>query len=438
MKNNRRIFTDKNNSRGSMLVELLLSIALAAIIIPFAFKNQQNAAIRAQNIAITNQMSQIQTALERYIVANRPELLKTVGRNITRVDIADLAEFGLADAIVNEGDKKYQLRILKSSDGIGQSTLQGIVVRVSDDITPLRTREIVNLSSGSMGFIDETTAYGTFGTWHADAIDLDLDVDNAIIETTKVNRDDALYLWRVPSQNLDDAKMMSALNLGGHDIKNATFINAEFAEISEYTTVDKIVSDNVIFQNRTSIDGDFQSVNTTVAGILASDAKNIEIAGGLTLGDVAKFSSLTAENMWVSDLTLGGLNIDATDDFAIMKINQSLNMTSGRIEAMFVTVGFTGSITPRLVVNNRIEDSTNPAYYWDAQSNTANFADASFVELNRMAVLATRNEKGNGTESGQIFGAVATNKNATVADYMNAIHEIQKRVSGKYHSLHLE
>ncbi|MBQ8042245.1 MAG: type II secretion system protein [Alphaproteobacteria bacterium] len=438
MKNNRCIFADKNNSRGSMLVELLLSIALAAIIIPFAFKNQQNAAIRAQNIAITNQMSQIQTALERYIVANRPELLKTVGRNITRVDIADLAEFGLADTIVNEGDKKYQLRILKSSDGIGQSTLQGIVVRVSDDITPLRTREIVNLSSGSMGFIDETTAYGTFGTWHADAIDLDLDVDNAIIETTKVNRDETLYLWRVPSQNPDDAKMMSALNLGGHDIKNTTFINAEFTEISEYTTVNKIVSDNVIFQNRTSIDGNYQSVNTMVAGMLSSDAKNIEIAGGLTLGDVAKFSSLTAENMWVSDLTLGGLNIDATDDFAIMKINQSLNMTSGRIEAMFVTVGFTGSITPRLVVNNRIEDSTNPAYYWDAQSNTANFADASFVELNRMAVLATRNEKGNGTESGQIFGAVATNKNATVADYMNAIHEIQKRVSGKYHSLHLE
>ena len=114
-----------------MLIELLLSVALAAVIIPFAFKNQQNAATRAQNIAITNQMSQIQTALERYIVANRPELLKTIGRNITRVDIADLGEFGLADAIVSEGNEKYQLRILKSSDGIGQSTLQGIIVRVS-------------------------------------------------------------------------------------------------------------------------------------------------------------------------------------------------------------------------------------------------------------------------------------------------------------------
>ena len=421
-----------------MLIELLLSVALAAVIIPFAFKNQQNAATRAQNIAITNQMSQIQTALERYIVANRPELLKTIGRNITRVDIADLGEFGLADAIVSEGNEKYQLRILKSSDGIGQSTLQGIVVRVSDDITPLRTREIVNLSGGSMGFIDETTAYGTFGTWHADTIDLDIDTTNAIVETTKVNRDDALYLWRVPSQNPDDAKMLSALNLGGHDIKNAKFINAEFAEIGEYTTAKEIVSDTVIFQKRTDIDGSFQSVNTTVAGMLSADGKDMEIAGGLTLSDVGKFTSLTAENMWVSNLTLGGINISATDDFAIMKINQSLNMSAGRIDAMFVTVGFTGSITPRLVVNNRIEDSINPEYYWDVSSNTANFADASFVELNRMAVLAVRDERGATTESSQIFGAVAANKNATVADYMNAIHEIQKRVIVKYHSLHLE
>lgn len=434
---NKNIFSIFNNSRGSMLVELLLSVALAALIIPFLFRYQHSSIERAQNIAITNQMTEIQVALERYIVANRDELLRTVGRNITRVELDDLAEFGVPQSVLDAGDEKYQLRILKSSDASGQSTLQGVIVRASDDITPLRTREIVNLSGGSMGFVDGTHAYGTFGAWHTDALDMGVDIDNGIIETTSVNRDNALYLWRVPSENPDDAKMMSPLNLGGHDIKNAAFINSDYATFNEGLTAKEIVSDKIIFDNRTTIDAVFSTDAATVSGMLSSDSKNMEISGRLSLADTAKMSSLTAENLWVSKLTLSGLSIEADDDLALLKINQSLDMTSGRIEAVFVSVGFAGSMTPRLVVYDRIEDSTNPQYYWDVKSKTARFSDASFVELNRMATLATYYEGDNSTSAGQIFGAVSANKNATVSDYMNAISEIQKRVSAKYRLLNL-
>ena len=434
---NKNIFSIFNNSRGSMLVELLLSVALAALIIPFLFRYQHSSIERAQNIAITNQMTEIQVALERYIVANRDELLRTVGRNITRVELDDLAEFGVPQSVLDAGDEKYQLRILKSSDASGLSTLQGVIVRASDDITPLRTREIVNLSGGSMGFVDGTHAYGTFGAWHTDALDMGVDIDNGIIETTSVNRDNALYLWRVPSENPDDAKMMSPLNLGGHDIKNAAFINSDYATFNEGLTAKEIVSDKIIFDNRTTIDAVFSTDAATVSGMLSSDSKNMEISGRLSLADTAKMSSLTAENLWVSKLTLSGLSIEADHDLALLKINQSLDMTSGRIEAVFVSVGFAGSMTPRLVVYDRIEDSTNPQYYWDVKSKTARFLDASFVELNRMATLATYYEGDNSTSAGQIFGAVSANKNATVSDYMNAISEIQKRVSAKYRLLNL-
>lgn len=434
---NKNIFSIFNNSRGSMLVELLLSVALAALIIPFLFRYQHSSIERAQNIAITNQMTEIQVALERYIVANRDELLRTVGRNITRVELDDLAEFGVPQSVLDAGDEKYQLRILKSSDASGQSTLQGVIVRASDDITPLRTREIVNLSGGSMGFVDGTHAYGTFGAWDTDALDMGVDIDNGIIETTSVNRDNVLYLWRVPSENPDDAKMMSPLNLGGHDIKNAAFINSDYVTFNEGLTAKEIVSDKIIFDNRTTIDAVFSTDAATVSGMLSSDSKNMEISGRLSLADTAKMSSLTAENLWVSKLTLSGLSIEADHDLALLKINQSLDMTSGRIEAVFVSVGFAGSMTPRLVVYDRIEDSTNPQYYWDVKSKTARFSDASFVELNRMATLATFYEGDNSTSAGQIFGAVSANKNATVSDYMNAISEIQKRVSAKYRLLNL-
>ncbi|MBO5946801.1 MAG: hypothetical protein J6Q44_01500 [Alphaproteobacteria bacterium] len=437
MKRTKHILENKNNSRGSMLVELLLSVALAALIIPFVFRYQQSAIERAQNIAITNHMAEIQVALERYIVANRDDLLRTVGRNITRVELNDLAPFGVPQSVLDAGDEKYQLRILKSSDASGQSSLQGVIVRASDDITPLRTREIVNLSGGSMGFVDGTHAYGTFGAWHTDAVDMGIDIENGIIETTSVNRDNALYLWRVPSENPDDAKMMSPLNLGGHDIVNATFVNADYAEFNEGLSAKEIVSDKLIFSNRTTIDNTFSTTSATVSGMLSSDSKNMEISGRLSLADTAKMSSLTTENLWVSKLTLSGLSVDAPDDLAILKINQSLDMSSGRIEAMFVSVGFAGSMTPRLVVYDRIQDSINPEYYWDVQSKTANFVDASFVELNRMATLASYYEGSNSTAATQIFGAISANKNATVSDYMNAISEIQKRVSAKYRLLNL-
>lgn len=420
-----------------MLVELLLSVALAALIIPFVFRYQQSAIERAQNIAITNHMAEIQVALERYIVANRDELLRTVGRNITRVELKDLAQFGVPQSVLDAGDEKYQLRILKSSDASGQSSLQGVIVRASDDITPLRTREIVNLSGGSMGFVDGTHAYGTFGAWHTDTVDMGIDIENGIIETTSVNRDNALYLWRVPSENPADAQMMSPLNLGGHNIVNASYINADYAEFNEGLSATEIATDKLIFSNRTTIDNAFATSTATVAGMLSSDSKNMEISGRLTLADTGKMSSLTTENLWVSKLTLSGLSVEAPDDLAILKINQSLDMSSGRIEAMFVSVGFAGSMTPRLVVYDRIQDSIHPEYYWDVQSKTANFVDASFVELNRMATLATYFEGDNSTSAGQIFGATSANKNATVSDYMNAISEIQRRVSAKYRLLNL-
>ena len=48
------------NQSGNMLVELLLSVALAMLIIPFVFKYQRSAIERRENIVVTKQMTEIQ------------------------------------------------------------------------------------------------------------------------------------------------------------------------------------------------------------------------------------------------------------------------------------------------------------------------------------------------------------------------------------------
>lgn len=436
----KRFFREKNeNQQGSMLIELLMSVALAAIIMPFIFKYQQNAVMRAENVVITRQMQDIQSALERYIMENREVLLNTVGKNITRVNLSDLVEYGISADLVENSSGKYQLRVLKSNDVDNKATLQGVIVFQSDDISPLRTREIIALGGDSMGFIEGNRAYGTFGAWHADTVDLGVIASDGIIETTAVNRDNALYLWRVPSDSPSDATMLSGLNLGGHDITNIAFFSAAGAQFDETLTMGATVAKDTIFENRITIDNSFEVSSATVSGTFSADSRTLDVSGTLGLDDTAKFSSLTTDDLWVYNMTLGGFSsYTEEDEPVILKVNKSIDMINGRIDAMYVTVGFAGSISPRLVVYNRIEDSINPNYFWDAGLGVANFLDVQFEELNRMAVMAVYEEDGKNTESGQIFGTVSSNRNATASDYMNAISEIQNKVTAKYRRLNLE
>ena len=310
MINKRRNFKEQMTQQGSMLIELLMSVALAAIIMPFIFKYQQSVVQRAENIAITKQMESIQSALERYIVDNRESLLMTVGKNITRVNISDLEQYGLSPDISSSTSGQYQLRVLKSNDVEGRATLQGVIVFSSDEITPMRTREIVSMGGDSMGFIEGNRAYGTFGAWRADTIDLGLNVSNGLVETTTVNRDNALYLYRVPTDSENDATMLSGLNLGGHNISNAAFFNSSAAEFAETMTMGVSVADDVIFQNRITLDNALEVKNATVSGILSSDSRTMEVANNFSMADVGKFTNFTTGDLWVSNMTLGGISIN--------------------------------------------------------------------------------------------------------------------------------
>ena len=443
MKKRNSIFSDfiSQPTRGSMLVELLLSVALAALVIPFIFQYHQSAAIRAQNIAISENMKSVQNVLERYIVENRTDLLRTVGKNITRVKIEDLTDYGLSPVIAENADK-YQLRILKSTDTTGSATLQGVVVYVSPEITPIRTREIVNLGGGEMGFVDGTRAYGAYGAWRNDVADIGIEAREGIVGTTGVKRDAALYLWRVPSSDVSDATMLAPFNLGGHDIINAKFFNVSNLQLSEDLTLDTAAVRDLIFENRTAIDAIYTSETATVSGGLSSDGRTMEISGKFLLADIGKFSSFTVGDLWTTSMTLSGLSISAYDKYdreepAVLKVAGSLDMMAGRIESLYTTVGFAGSVTPRLVVYDRIEDSRNPEFYWDVGASTANFADVTLAELNRLATYASHFEGVSGTDSNVLFGGVVANKNATAADYMNALREIQTRVRAKYRLLKL-
>ncbi len=231
--------------------------------------------------------------------------------------------------------------------------------------------------------------------------------------------------------------MLSGLNLGGRDIKNAAFVNANGLSLEEFLDVNKIAVNDLIFQNYTTIDTQYKSQTGIVSGVLSGDARSIDVSGTLNLADFARVSAFTADNLWVNKLTLGGLSTDSSSA-AILHATQTLDMTEGRISALYVTVGFTGSLTSKLVVREKIIDSLNNDYYWDVKNKVANLGDINSPTLSDMGTKIFAHEKISGTVSAATFGAVLANKNATMSDFLNAISEIQTRVRAKYRLLNLE
>ena len=432
-----KIFYNKNQ-RGGMLVELMMTIALAAIIIPFVFRYQQTAVPRAKNIAVTRQMENVQSALERYIVENKTELMRPKGKNITRVKIADLVAYGLPEYIAESYSNDYQLRILKSADNNNQSTLQGIVILNNTEITPMRTREIVNLGGGKFGFVEGNTTYGGFGVFRNQASDFGVKNTKGLIGTTNVKRGNTEYLWRVPSDNENDATMQSALNLDGHDIKSVRFLDAYKAQFEEKLKVGKLDVSTLVFANRSTIDSVFSTNNAVINGALTADSRDLNVNGTLTLADSAKFSSFYTNDLYVNTLTLSGFSVSsASGKSALLKIIGDMDLVLGRVNATYVSVGYTGSVTPQLTIYDKIQDSKDSSFYWDIKNKKARFVDINSPELSRMASIVIAMESNSGTVATSIFSGVSANANATVADYINAINNMQTQIREKYEMLNL-
>ncbi len=428
------------NQRGATMVEFLLTLGLAAAMIPFLLGFQTDRIRRAENIAITREMQLFQNALEKYITTNKSDLEKTIGKSITRVDIVSLSDYGISEQTLNKYKDKIQLRILKSDNDKNQIVLQGVIVLNDADITSFRTNEIVNLGDSNIGYIQENQAYGVGGTWQTNTKNLDLIKTDGLVKITKPKISQDNYLWRLPSDNNSDATMLNSLNMANRDITNVKFFDGKYGKFGEYIKTQEIQSDTVVFETRSNLGGQLNSASATISGTLSSDSTNMYVSDTISLTGVGKFDSIESNDLWVNDLNLSGLYVsdEFSEEPAILKILRKLELTEGTIYANYTTVGFDGSITPRLIIGSRIEDASNPEYFWDADLKSAKFSDVTFAELNRLSTELNRLHRSKLTVSTKIFQIPANNQNATITDFINALNEIEALIKIKYQQLNLE
>jgi type II secretory pathway pseudopilin PulG len=383
MKKNNNIF---KREYGGMLVELMLSVAIAAILIPFIFRYQQNTVERARNIAVTQQMETVQGALERYIIIHRNELLQAVGDNITTIGDGDrkgldilFAENLISADFKNEYRNDYILKILKRGAAGTPSVLQGVVLLNNGSNSNLRTREIANLGGGKIGYITGNTVQGAFNVFRESKGSFDLgNFNSGVVGTTSTFRGSSDYLWRKPSGNESDATMLSKLNLEGQDIvnikdasANRAFFNGEI-KANEVSVDDKLFfTGRPILNNLKNINdstGHYFSTSAFVNGSVAgSNNSSLGINGFLNVTDTGQFGDLISNKLYIhnGDVKVTGFYAgDKNDSQKIAHFSQSINnMSVNKIDVSDgILITMEGSetnpviagVSPKLTVTNFI------------------------------------------------------------------------------------
>lgn len=301
-----KIFSDA--TRGTSMTEVILAMAIVAIVSPFLYTQITDATDNVRDMA-----------LARNIIALRGNVLNYVRANQDRWP--DVAQIKLADDELSEISGVATAGFIDKY-AVSGATITDVYLAFDTGLKPIRTMRVArHIGMDAAVVSDDGVAYGA--SWAVSAPDFQpgqliyrVTRDIAGIDTSK-------YLHRTSSDDEDLNVMQRDLNMGGNSIFNIATMVAKSARIKNaaamFANVQDLSATTVFFP-------DGANMNATSA----------DIGAMRVTGDVTGFRNITANNLNGASYTSHGRivtdrasvtkSVNVAKDF-ILKSNSALTVS---------------------------------------------------------------------------------------------------------------
>lgn len=301
-----KIFSDA--TRGTSMTEVILAMAIVAIVSPFLYTQITDATDNVRDMA-----------LARNIIALRGNVLNYVRANQDRWP--DVAQIKLADDELSEISGVATAGFIDKY-AVSGATITDVYLAFDTGLKPIRTMRVArHIGVDAAVVSDDGVAYGA--SWAVSAPDFQpgqliyrVTRDIAGIDTSK-------YLHRTSSDDEDLNVMQRDLNMGGNSIFNIATMGAKSARIKNaaamFANVQDLSATTVFFP-------DGANMNATSA----------DIGAMRVTGDVTGFRNITANNLNGASYTTHGRivtdrasvtkSVNVAKDF-ILKSNSALTVS---------------------------------------------------------------------------------------------------------------
>ena len=301
-----KIFSDA--TRGTSMTEVILAMAIVAIVSPFLYTQITDATDNVRDMA-----------LARNIIALRGNVLNYVRANQDRWP--DVAQIKLADDELSEISGVATAGFIDKY-AVSGATITDVYLAFDTGLKPIRTMRVArHIGMDAAVVSDDGVAYGA--SWAVSAPDFQpgqliyrVTRDIAGIDTSK-------YLHRTSSDDEDLNVMQRDLNMGGNSIFNIATMVAKSARIKNATAMFANVQD---LSATTVFFPDGANMNATSA----------DIGAMRVTGDVTGFRNITANNLNGASYTTHGRivtdrasvtkSVNVAKDF-ILKSNSALTVS---------------------------------------------------------------------------------------------------------------
>lgn len=301
-----KIFSDA--TRGTSMAEVILAMAIVAIVSPFLYTQITDATDNVRDMA-----------LARNIIALRGNVLNYVRANQDRWP--DVAQIKLADDELSEISGVATAGFIDKY-AVSGATITDVYLAFDTGLKPIRTMRVArHIGMDAAVVSDDGVAYGA--SWAVSAPDFQpgqliyrVTRDIAGIDTSK-------YLHRTSSDDEDLNVMQRDLNMGGNSIFNIATMVAKSARIKNAAAIFANVQD---LSATTVFFPDGANMNATSA----------DIGAMRVTGDVTGFRNITANNLNGASYTTHGRivtdrasvtkSVNVAKDF-ILKSNSALTVS---------------------------------------------------------------------------------------------------------------